>query len=151
MKIKNYDGRSVVADMIDGCSAVADRPAAVRAVREICRYFGGQCVYIPAHKTTGRTAEELHGLLRDAAGDPGADLMFEKIMALFGGYQVYIPMEKYAFRGTIAREIYERYDGNNETVGDLCREYGISFNTVYRLYYEGRDEKSQIQFDFTEK
>jgi Mor family transcriptional regulator len=148
MKAKTYDGRSVAADMIEECSAVVDRAVAVKAIREVCRYFGGQYVYIPVHKTTGKTTEELRGLLRDAAGDPAADLMFKKLVALYGGYQVYIPMEKGAFRNTIALEIYERYDGSGETIGELCREYNLSFNTVYRLYYKGRDEKAQMKFEF---
>jgi Mor family transcriptional regulator len=150
MKAKNYDGRSIAADMIEECGAVVDRAVAVRAIREVCRYFGGQYVYIPVHKTTGKTTEELRGLLRDAAGDTAADLIFEKLVALYGGYQVYIPKERRAFRNVIAREIYERY-GSGETIGDLCREYNITFNTVYRFYYRGRDEKAQLKFDFAEK
>jgi Mor family transcriptional regulator len=148
MKAKNHDGPSIVADLIEGFGAAAGRETAVKAVREICRHFGGQYVYIPAHKTTGKTTEELRGLLLDAAGDAAASLMLEKLMALYGGFQVYIPMEKKAFRRTIAREIYERYDGVSETVGDLCREYSMSFNTVYRFYHEGRDEKAQAEFQF---
>ena len=151
MKTGSYGGRSVVLDMIEGCGAVADRAVAVKAVREVCRHFGGQLVYVPAHKTTGHTTEELRGILRDAAGDPGADLLLEKLMALYGGCQVYIPMEKKAFRRMIALEIYEKFDGINNTLGDMCREYHISFNTVYALYHEGRDEKAQMQFSFGEE
>jgi Mor family transcriptional regulator len=135
--------------MIDGCAAVVSRDTAIKAIREICRYFGGQYIYIPLYKTTGKTTEELHGVLRDSAGDPDAGLMLEKLMALFGGYQVYIPIEKSAFRKTIACEIYERY--GNEPLGDLCREYNMTFNTVYQFYHEGRDEKAQGQFQFEEQ
>ena len=151
MKTRAYDGRSIAADMIEGCGAVADHAVAVKAIREVCRHFGGQYIYIPVHKDTGKTTKELHGLLRDAAGDPGADLMLAKLVALYGGQQVYIPMEKKAFRRMIALEIYEKFDGTANTLGDMCREYNISFNTVYRLYYEGRDEKTQMQFEFTEE
>jgi Mor family transcriptional regulator len=150
VKFKDYDGRSIVADMIEGCGKAVGRDIAVKAIRELCRYFGGQLVYVPIHKTTGNTTEELHGVLRDAVGDSDAVMILEKIMALFGGHQIYIPMERGAFRDTIAREIYERYDGSHETVGDLCRRYGISFNTMYKLYYRGRDNKAQIQFQFEE-
>jgi Mor family transcriptional regulator len=136
--------------MIEGCGKAVDREAAVKAIRELCRYFGGQLVYIPVHKTTGKTTEELHGVLRDAVGDRDAGLMLERLMALYGGYQIYIPMERRAFRDAIAREIYERYDGSHETIGDLCRRYNISFNTMYKLYYRGRDNKAQIQFQFEE-
>lgn len=150
MTTKTYGGRTVAADMIEGCAEVVDHAVAVKAVRELCRYFGGQYVYIPVRKTTGKTTEELHGLLRDAAGDPGADLMLEKLMALYGGYQVYIPKEKKAFHHLIVREIYEKYDGIDKTIGDLCREYDVSFNTVYKWYYEGRDNKAQGIFNFEE-
>jgi Mor family transcriptional regulator len=137
--------------MIEGCCTVADRAVAVKAIREICRYFGGQYVYIPKHKTGGKTVEELYGLLRDAAGDSEAGRMLEKLMALYGGYQIYIPMEKKAFHQLIVREIYEKYDGINATIGDLCREYGLSFNTVYKFYHEGRNEKAQGVFNFGEE
>lgn len=151
MKTKNYDGRSIVADMIEGCGKIADRNAVVKAIREVCRYFGGQYIYIPLHKTTGKTVEELHGVLRDAAGDPDAGLILKKLMALYGGYQVYIPMEKSAFRDAIAREIYECYKGDHDSIGDICRRYNISFNTLYKLYYRGRDNKAQGVFDFGER
>jgi Mor family transcriptional regulator len=72
-------------------------------------------------------------------------------MTLYGGCQVYIPMEKHAFRQLISREIYECYDGTGQTLGDICRKYNISFNTAYRLYYEGRGEKVQMKFEFAEK
>jgi Mor family transcriptional regulator len=136
--------------MIEGCGAVVDRAVAVKAIREICRYFGGQYVYIPLHKTTGKTTEELHGLLRDTVGDGDAGRILEKLMALYGGYQIYVPIEKKAFRQLIVREIYEKYDGINKTIGDLCREYGIAFNTVYKFYHEGRNEKAQGVFNFEE-
>jgi Mor family transcriptional regulator len=142
--------RTIAADMVEGCSTVVDRAVAVKAIREVCRYFGGQLIYIPVHKTTGKTAEELHGVLRDAAGDPAADLMLEKLMALYGGYQIYIPKEEKAFHHLIIREIYEKYDGVTTRIGDLCREYNIAFNTVYAFYHEYRDEKLQNQFDFSE-
>jgi Mor family transcriptional regulator len=147
MKAGSY---SIVLDMIEGCSAVVDRSAAVKAIREVCRYFGGQYVYIPLRKTTGKTTEELHGLLRDAVGDADAGRILEKLMSLYGGYQIYIPMEKKAFRPLIVQEIYKKYDGINTTIGDLCREYGMSFTAVYKFYHEGRNEKAQMQFQFEE-
>jgi Mor family transcriptional regulator len=136
--------------MIDGCADVVGRPAAVKGIRAVCRYFGGQLIYIPKHKTSGDTTEELHGVLRDAAGDADSGRMLKKLMALYGGYQIYIPIEKKAFKKIIAREIYEHY-GVDKTIGDLCREYNISFNTVYRFFYEGRDEKLQGKFEFAEE
>jgi Mor family transcriptional regulator len=150
MKSKNDERQSIVGELIESCSGTVDRAVAIKAIREVCRYFGGQMVYIPVHKTTGKTTEELHGLLRDAVGDRDAGLILEKIMALYGGNQIYIPMEKKAFRPIIAREIYEKYDGINKTIGDLCREYDMAFNTVYQLYHKARDERDQMQFQFEE-
>jgi Mor family transcriptional regulator len=145
---KNYEGRLSASDMVAACSDVTDRAAAVKAIRAVCKYFGGQIVYFPKSKITGKTTEELHGVLRDAVGDYHGGLMLERLMALYGGGPIYIPMEKGAFRKDIAQEIYERYDGNDETIRDLCREYNMSFVQVYRLYYEGRDNKLQTEFEF---
>jgi Mor family transcriptional regulator len=144
---KNYEGRLAASDMVAACSDVADRAAAVKAIRAVCKYFGGQIVYFPKNKTTGKTTEELHGVLRDAVGDYHGGLMLKKLMALYGGGPVYIPVEKKAFREIIAQEIYEHY-GVDKTIGDFCREYTMTFNTVYRLYYEGRDNKLQAEFEF---
>jgi Mor family transcriptional regulator len=143
-------GRTIAADMIDGCAAVVDREVAVKAIREVCRYFGGQYIYIPVHKTSGKTTEDLHGVLRDAAGDPAAEMMLTKLMAMYGGYQIYIPKEESAFHYLIIKEIYEKYDGTGATLGDLCREYDISFNAVYEFYHEYQTSKAQGQFQFEE-
>jgi Mor family transcriptional regulator len=151
VKTKKYDSRSVVADMIDGCAGAAGRTEAVRGIRALCKYFGGQYIYIPVHKANGKTTEELRNVLRDAAGEQAGALILEKLMALFEGVSVYIPQEKKAFHRLIAQEIYDRYDGIGNTIGDFCREYGMSFNTVYKLYHEGRDEKLQGKFEFTEE
>jgi Mor family transcriptional regulator len=147
----NYDGRTVVADMIEGCAAVVDRAAAVKGVRELCRYFGGQLVYVPAGKRDSDVVKELCGVLRDAVGEEDGLKMAGKITAMFGGSQIYVPMEKMAFRQIIAREIYERYDGAGGKLRDLCREYGVSFTTVYRLFHKGRDDPKQREFEFTEE
>ena len=143
--------RTIAADMVEGCSTVVDRAAAVKAIREVCRYFGGQYVYISKHKTDGKTMEELRGLLRDAAGDRDAGLMLEKLMALYGGYQLYIPKEEKAFHHLIIREIYEKYDGITTSIGDLCRKYNIAFNTVYAFYHEYQDRLAQGVFNFGEE
>jgi Mor family transcriptional regulator len=150
VKGRDYEGRGIVNDMIEGCGTVVDRAVAVTAIREVCRYFGGQLVYIPAGKTTGETTEELRGVLRDAAGDPDGDRMLAKLMALYGGYQIYIPREERAFRRLIAREVYEKYTGTRASRAALCREYHTTYNTVYALYRAGRDEKAQMKFPFAE-
>jgi Mor family transcriptional regulator len=139
----NHEERTIVHDIIDNCGRAVDRAVAVKAVRALCAYFGGQMVYIPAYKPTGKTIGIMRGVLSDAAGDRDANRILEKIMALFGGRPVYFPMEKSAFRQEVAREIYERYDGTKETVSDLSREYGISFTQVYRLWSEGRNNKTR--------
>ena len=144
----NYDGRTLVADMIDSCSDVVERDAAIKGIREICKFFGGQMLYLAKFKSDGDTTEELRGILSDAVGDGAGERMLQKLMITFGGIQLYIPMEKNAFREVIAREIYDRYDGTNAKIKDLCREYGLSFTKVYRLWAEGRDNKNQMLFDF---
>jgi Mor family transcriptional regulator len=151
MIAKPYDGRTVIADMIEGCAGLVEKTVAIKAMRAVCRYFGGQLIYIPAAKTTGDTTRELRGVLVDEVGDTSGEKILDKIMALFGGFQIYIPMEKGAFREIIAREIYERYDNDKEKIRDLCREYGMSFVQVYRLWAEGRDSKKQMFLDFGEK
>ena len=145
---KAYEGRTIITDMIEGCNGIVEKSVAVRALRAVCRYFGGQLVYIPMDKTTGDTIAELRGALVDEVGDGDAERILEKIMALFGGIQIYIPMERGGFRDIIAREIYEKYDGDKKKIRDLCREYGMSFSQVYRLWAEGRDNKKQMALDF---
>ena len=147
---KAYDGRTVIADMIEGCNGFVPRSSAIRALRAVCRYFGGQLIYIPVNKTAGGTTEELRGVLTDEAGDRDGGKILERIMSLFGGCQIYIPMERGAFRDIIAREIYELYDGDKKKIRDLCREYGMSFTQVYRLWGKGRDNKIQLSLDFEE-
>jgi Mor family transcriptional regulator len=149
--IKNYDGRTIASDMIDGCGDVVKMPVAVKAIRAVCKYFGGQLLYIPLNKTSGGTTGELRGCICDAVGDNDGEKILGKLMALFGGTQIYVPMEKGAFRSIIAREVYEGYDGEKKTIRDLCREYQMSFTQVYRLWVEGRDNKAQIHFEFEDE
>jgi len=149
--IGNYEGRTIIADILDACCPMVEKASAIKALRALCRYFGGQLLYIPAIKTAGGTCDELRGVLADAAGDGDAEKMLEKMMALLGGSMAYIPMEKGAFRGIIAREIYERYDGTDKTRRELCREYGISYTQLYRLCEEAKDSKLQLMLDFDEK
>ena len=122
--------------MINGCADIVDRKTATKAVRIICRYFGGSLVYVPIKKTNGGMINEMHEALCDTVGDRDGKLILKKIMALFGGHQLYVPMEKSAFNKEIAREIHERL--YKEKTRDLCREYAISFTQVYRLFYKGR-------------
>jgi Mor family transcriptional regulator len=151
MDSRVYDSRTIIDDMIDGCCDVVGRDAAIKGIRAVCRYFGGTPLYIPVSKTTGDTIEEFHGVLCDAVGDHDADVMMDKIMSLFGHHQIYIPMEKKAFQEVIAHEIYERYGGNKENMRDLCREYGMSFTQIYRLWKKGRKNKAkELKHDYKE-
>jgi transposase-like protein len=62
-----------------------------------------------------------------------------------------MPLERCAFKREIAREIFERYDSSTNTMGDICREYGISYTQVYRLWYAGQKvklEKETPSLDF---
>jgi Mor family transcriptional regulator len=146
VKIKE---RSLARDLVAAArEAVENRSTAVRAVRALCKWYGGQLVYIPSLRADGKTAEALRGVLADAVGDRDAEPILLRFMRLFGGAQYYIPVEKKAFQKEIAREVYERFNSTQESMNALCREYGICFTQVYRLYYLGRDEKAQLHFDF---
>jgi Mor family transcriptional regulator len=148
MAMHDTDHETIADEMVFCCTDAVDRKTAIAGIRAVCRYFGGQLLYMPIRKTSGEAATELRLVLCDAVGDIAADRIMGKLMALYGGNQLYIPMEKNAFRRIIAREIFERYDGNKEKIRDLCREYGMSFSQVYRLWIEGRNDKNQMQLDF---
>jgi hypothetical protein len=128
-------------DLILLCShSVSAEEAGVRA---LCREFGGLMVYIPPKAGGGASAEKIRGVLADAVGDPAALLMLEKITAAYGGMQVYIPFERSAFKKVIALEIYARLGKEGLTINDLAKEYHISFNHCYRLYYAGQRERRE--------
>ena len=131
---------SLAMDMILLCSGAVDVKTAQKGIRALCRYFGGQMIYIPQKKDDGKSAKKIYGVLVDAVGDKAADAILDKLMFRFGSLQVYIPLEKNAFRKTIALEIYERNYNKGEPVNDLAREYNISFNFAYILWREGRRE-----------
>ena len=148
MSKNTYDDRSIVADMMAACTGLVEQPLAIKALRGVCRYFGGQLIYIPMSKTTGTTTQELYGVLVDEVGEAIGEKILDKIMILFGGHQIYIPMEIGAFRSIIAQEIYERLGNVNNKNRDLCREYNMSFTQIYRLWHEARDNKKQIALNF---
>jgi Mor family transcriptional regulator len=122
--------------------------AAQKAVRALCRYFGGQMVYIPGRKERGKSAASLRDVIAGAVGENRARLITEKIMRLYGGLQLYIPLERCAFRKTIALEIYERMGKDGVTMNNLAREYNISFTFAYRLWREGQREKAAPSMPF---
>ena len=138
---KNRDN-ALAEDLILACTGEGVPSAtAQKAVRALCRFYGGQMIYIPAKKENGASAKNLRGVIADAAGDIAAEKILNKIMALYGNMQLYIPMERTAFRKTIALEIYGRYGNDGSSMSDLARFYGISFTLAYNLWKEGQREK----------
>ena len=146
---------NLAREMVASCSAFlgqGEHETAVRGIRAICQYFGGQMIFLPKFKRDGsETAEQFWGVLADAVGDIAADTMLEALMAQFGGVPLYIPKEDRAFRDELAKEIKAKYDGTKEMRGELCREYNMSFAQIYRLYHRAmemeREEKQLSLFD----
>jgi Mor family transcriptional regulator len=138
---KNRDN-ALVQDLILSCTGGGvPSETAQRAVRALCRYYGGQMVYIPARKENGTSAENLRRVIADAAGEHVAAEITGRIMRLYGAMQIYFPLERKAFRKTIALEIFSRCGNDGCTMNDLAREYGISFTHAYDLWKRGRREK----------
>jgi Mor family transcriptional regulator len=134
--------RALVEDLILSCAGDGvTSETAQKAIRALCRYYGGQMVYVPEKKKNGKSAEKLRRVIADAAGDGAAEKIVDKMMALYGDSQQYFPFEEKAFRKTIALEIYARYGNDGNTMNDLAREYHISFSHAYNLWKEGRHEK----------
>lgn len=143
------DELSIVQQMIDACTVpVADRVVASRAIRAICKWYGGQLISIPRSRNNSTTVDELRGVIADEVGDPNAEKVVSCLVQLFGGMQLYIPMESRAFSREIAREIHARYNGTQESMRELCREYKISYMQMYRLFHRAEDERLQNRFDF---
>ena len=132
---------TLAEDMIILCSNSVGSQTAQKGIRALCRYFGGQIIYIPSKKDGGAAAGKIRNVLADAVGDKAAQAMLEKIMFGFGGFPMYIPMERMAFRKTIALEIYKRYGNDGCTMNDLAREYNITAMSAYRLWRWGQHEK----------
>jgi Mor family transcriptional regulator len=133
---------ALVEDLILSCAGEGvTSETAQKAVRALCRYYGGQMTYIPARKKDGVSAENLYRVIADAAGDPAAEKILDRIMRLYGNMQVYFPLERRAFRKIIALEIFERCGKDGVTMNDLAREYNICFSFAYHLWEIGRHEK----------
>lgn len=134
-------------EMVASCSARLGRgehETAVKGIRAICQYYGGQMIFLPKFKRdNSKTAERLFGILADAVGDGAAETMLDVIMSQFGGVQIYIPLEIRAFRDEVAKEIYEKYDGTDKSRGEICRDYKITFTQIYRLRERALELKRQ--------
>lgn len=130
---------NLAAEMVSSCSLRLGRgehETAVKGIRAICQYFGGQMIFLPKFKKEkSETTEEIRGVLADAVGDGAAETMLDVLMSQFGGVPLYIPKENRAFRDELAKEIREKYDGTKEMRGELCRIYNMSFSQIYRLYH----------------
>lgn len=148
----------LASEMVASCSfrlGAGEHETAVKGIRAICQYYGGQMIFLPKFKKdNSETAEQIRGVLADAVGDPAAETMLDVLMSQFGGVSLYIPQESRAFRDEMAKEIKERYDGTQETMRDLCRDYKISFAQVYRLWHraeqierEEREKNEPTLFD----
>lgn len=146
------ENHEFVDDMIYSLSGIISPGSARRGIRALCRYFGGQLVYVPMNKTDGRSAERIRGALADEVGDRDAEKILDKMMMFYGGMQLYVPLEKGAFKKDIALEIYEKYDGTTESMNELCREYNTTFGYIYRRVHEAvemkRRGKQAELFDF---
>lgn len=146
---------NLAKEMVASCSVrlgAGEHETAVKGIRAICQYYGGQMIFLPKFKRdNSKTAEQVFGILSDAVGDGTAEKMLEVLMSQFGGVQLYIPQEARAFRDEVAKEIYEKYDGTDESRGELCREYKITFTQIYRLRERAlelmREEPQPLLFD----
>jgi Mor family transcriptional regulator len=131
----------LVKDMTGSLACVIGPESAKRGIRALCRYFGGQLLYIPASKTDGESAEKIRGIIADEIGDADAEKILEKFMAFYGGLQIYIPLERTGFKEDISKEIYEKYDGTQKSMNELCRHYNLSFAQVYRCVHNVMERK----------
>jgi Mor family transcriptional regulator len=145
-KIKEY---SLAEDLIVSCAGEGvPTETAQKAIRALCRHFGGQMIYVPGKKENGVTADNLRGVLADATDDRSAEAILQKIMSLYGYMQMYIPFERRAFRKVIALEIFKQYGKNGKSMNDIAREYNISFTLAYRLWREGQRENVEKSLPF---
>jgi Mor family transcriptional regulator len=137
-----FRDNALVEDLILACIGEGvSSETAQKAIRALCRYYGGQMTYIPAKKENGTSAKNLRGVLADAVGDSAAEKILSRIMTLYGSMQLYFPLERTAFHKTIALEIYERCGNDGCTMNDLAREYNISAMSAYRFWKQGQHEK----------
>lgn len=137
----------IAQEMVESVAqSLGDREEAIRAVRAVLRYFGGQLVYFPQGRgDESKQVVRLRAVLEDEIGGLDAERFIEAWSRFWGGSQQYMPLEHAAFRDEIADEIYERYDGSMDTMADLCREYRTSYVNIYRLFHRGQERKAKRQ------
>jgi Mor family transcriptional regulator len=133
---------ALVEDLILSCAGKGiTSETAQKAVRALCRYYGGQMTYIPARKDNGALAEKLRSVITDAVGDQAVEKILTRIMTQYGGMQIYFPLERCAYKKIISLEIFERCGKDGVTMNDMAREYNITAAHAYRLWEAGQDEK----------
>jgi Mor family transcriptional regulator len=72
-------------DLILSCAGDGvSSETAQKAIRALCRYYGGQNIYIPAKKGNGTSAENLRRVFAEAVGDAAAEKITGKIMRIYG-------------------------------------------------------------------
>jgi Mor family transcriptional regulator len=139
----------IARDMVESVAQrLGDREEAIRAVRAVLRFFGGQLIYFPqSAREDSKQVMHLRDVLTDEIGGVDAERFIEAWAKYWGGSQQYMPLEQSAFRDEIADEIYARFDGSMDTMGDLCREYKTSYVNIYRLYHKGQSRARTGQRD----
>ena len=148
-KSRKSRGSALVEDLILSCTGGGvTSEDAQKAVRALCRYYGGQTVYIPARKNGGVSAENLHSVVMCEVSGDAAEKIVDSIMTLYGSMQIYIPLERCAYKKIMALEIYERNSKNGVAIKDLAREYNISGNYAYKLWKQGQREKIKPSMPF---
>lgn len=138
MKKKEADKLDIVDDLIAACEqGCKKKETARKAVRAICREFGGGIIYI-SKRQEGFYSSIILTLFEEITDNQIALAMLERVMTLLGSVQIYIPLERTAFKNEIAIEVFEAYDGTVATLHKLKKELQCSFNHLYRLYHIGK-------------
>ncbi len=140
---------NLMHSMIQDCTERGlEKCTALKAMRALSVYFGGQQLYIPQRFDSSSLADEIRGVMADEVGDAAADRICDILGKFYGGVLWYVPLERTGFREEIAKEILTGYDGTTASMRELCRRYNITYNTVYRFYYEAQNKKLQKELDF---
>jgi len=93
--------------------------------------------------TTSEMVESVEQILQDKEKSKA---VVRQLLKDFGGMQIYLPLPGSAFREEDEKELYDAYTGDNQR--ELCRRFGISFNTFYNIL---RREKNRRVEEYTKK
>jgi Mor family transcriptional regulator len=76
-----FHENTLVEDLILSCTEdEVSSGTAQQAIRALCRYYGGQMIYIPVKKEHGTSTENLRQVIADAVGERAAEKILGKIM-----------------------------------------------------------------------